>query len=547
MKFWRARIETRFMLAFAVILAFMVFTTALSVWRLYSVDRMAKVLVNEHLARNQLIASWQNAVALNATRATAIAKSDSLELGDYFQGKLADGDKSIAELAASVRRSASASVETGLLVRVAQAGNAYLKVRDEVFRLKSIGRTIEVEKLVSTQLDGALASYEEALRALAAYQKTEANRIARAANDIFTNSVVILVGAGGLAVALGALLAVLLSRSIVRPLRDAAAVATRVASGNLTSAIEVRGQDEIGALMRALQQMNDNLARMARDIRDGVTEIDGALAEIARDNEDLARRTVAQAESVRVITGSMSAMTDTVKRNGEHTQQAHALAADAARVATEGGAVVADVVRTMGSINASSRQIAEIIGVIDGIAFQTNILALNAAVEAARAGEHGRGFAVVANEVRSLSQRSATAAQEIRSLIMNSVNEIANGSDMVNRAGATMQQVVAGINEVTGLVARIKTASDCQTADLLNIGQSIHQIDRTTQQNSVLVQDAVQAIEDLTAQSMRVSASVSRFRIEAHSRPPAPVALGIVTPAEPVPMTGEPARWRLTA
>ncbi|HJV85205.1 MAG TPA: methyl-accepting chemotaxis protein [Noviherbaspirillum sp.] len=547
MKFWRTRIETRFMLAFAVILAFMAFTTALSVWRLYSVDRMAKVLVNEKLARSQLIASWQNAVALNATRATAIAKSDSLELGDYFQGKLTDGDKSIAELAASVRRSAAGSVEIKLLDRIGQAGDAYLKIRNDVFRLKSIGKTIEVEQLVSTKLDGALAAYEGALHALAEYQNAEANRIAHAANDIFTNSVVILIGAGGLALVLGACLAVFLSRSIVLPLRDAAAVATRVASGNLTSAIQVRGQDEISALMRALQQMNDNLAHMARDIRDGVSEIDGALADIARDNEDLARRTVAQAESVRVITGSMAAMTTTVKRNAEHTQEAHALAADAARVATEGGSVVAEVVRTMGSINASSRQIAEIIGVIDGIAFQTNILALNAAVEAVRAGEHGRGFAVVANEVRNLSRRSATAAQEIRSLITNSVNEIANGSDMVNRAGATMQQVVASINEVTGIVAHIKTASDCQTADLLNIGQSIHQIDRTTQQNSELVQDAVRAIDDLTAQSMRVSASVSRFRIDARKMPAAPVPLSIVAPSELVAMNDKPTPRRLIA
>ncbi|WP_168798746.1 methyl-accepting chemotaxis protein [Herbaspirillum sp. ST 5-3] len=546
MNFRLARIETRLMLAFACILALMTFTTGLSVWRLYSVDRMAKVLVNEKLAGLQRVASWQNAVALNATRATAIAKSDSLELGDYYEKQLVDGDRLITELGASIRKSASSAAEAQLMDRITEAENAYLTTRTEVFRLKAIGKTIEVEQLVSSRLDSSLANYEAALRSLGEYQQAQANRMAQESNDLFTNSVLILIGVGGAAVLVSGFLAVVLSRSIVLPLRDAATVATRVAEGDLSSTIHAPGRDEISELMRALQQMNENLSHMARDIQGGVAEIDGALTDIARDNEDLSCRTVAQAESVRAITGSMEAMTTTVKRNAEHTQQAHQLAAGAAQVATEGGAVVSEVVRTMGSINASSRRIVEIISLIDNIAFQTNILALNAAVEAARAGEHGRGFAVVASEVRTLSQRSATAAKEIRELITQSVERIATGSTLADQAGATMQQIVTSINEVTAIVAHIKTASDSQTEDLLTIGQSIDRIDETTHQNSDLVQDAVRAIDDLTAQSMRVSASVSRFRFAptelAHGR----AALRLAASDETL-VLEEPATWRLTA
>jgi methyl-accepting chemotaxis protein len=531
---WRTRISTRLTLSFAVILAFMAFSTALSLWRLNSVDRMAKVLVDDELSKQRLAAEWQSAVNLNATRAIAIAKSDSLELGDYFEKYLAEGDKQIAELARTARGNGPSDAEVALLNRIDTAAVSYVAIRDEVFKLKAVGKTIEVEKLVSSKLEGALADYQFALRALGEHQKLEAQAIARDASEVFSNSVVILLGVGATTIVLGGLLALYLSRSIVKPVQAAASLAARVAAGDLTSVVETAGDDEIGDLMHALKRMNESLTRMAREIQDGTAEIEGTIMTIADDNGDLSDRTAAQANSLRAIAMSMDALMSTAKNNAQHTLQANALAASAAEVAINGGDVVSEVVRTMRTINESSKKIEDIIGVMDGIAFQTNILALNASVEAARAGEDGRGFAVVANEVRTLSQRSATAAKEIRELISASVANAASGARLVDEAGATMQRVVDSINGVTDIVACIKTSSEQQTADLLSIGHSIDQIDSATQQNSELVQDAVHAIGELTDQARRVATSVQQFRLvdgEAHC-----VRLSSISDARPARM-----------
>jgi methyl-accepting chemotaxis protein len=510
---WRTRISTRLTLSFAVVLAFMAFSTALSLWRLNSVDRMAKALVDDELSKQRLVAEWQSAVNLNATRAIAIAKSDSLELGDYFEKYLTEGDKQIAGLAHPASGNAPSDAEAALLNRIDAAAGSYIAIRDEVFKLKAVGKTIEVEKLVSSKLEGALADYQAALHALGEHQKLEAQAIARDASDVFSNSVVILLGVGAATIILGGLLALYLSRSIVKPVQAAASLAARVAAGDLTSVVETGGDDEIGDLMHALKRMNESLTRMAREIQDGTAEIESTIMTIADDNGDLSDRTAAQANSLRAIAMSMDALMSTAKNNAQHTLQANALAASAAEVAINGGDVVSEVVRTMRTINESSKKIEDIIGVMDGIAFQTNILALNASVEAARAGEEGRGFAVVANEVRTLSQRSAMAAKEIRELISASVANAASGALLVDEAGATMQRIVDSINGVTDIVACIKTSSEQQTADLLSIGHSIDQIDSATQQNSELVQDAVHAIGELTDQARRVATSVQQFRL----------------------------------
>ncbi|WP_194724692.1 methyl-accepting chemotaxis protein [Noviherbaspirillum malthae] len=509
---WRTHVGTRLLFAFAIILTFLTFTTGLSVWRLFSVNSMAKILVNDKLANQRVVAEWDAAVSLNATRVIAIAKSDSLELGDYFDQQLKAGERVIADHAAAARKGATTAEERTLIDAIVSAAQTYAAVRDKIFQLKEIGRTQEVEQLVGTELGAAQAAYESALQRLLDHHKQQADNIAVESEAVFKNSVFLLFVAGGIAVLVGIGLAVYLTRNIVRPVTDAANLARRVAAGDLTSVVDTDRGDEIGILLHALFQMNQSLSEMASEIKGGVTEIDRSLSEIAHDNEDLAVRTALQADSLRGISVAMDALTDTVDSNAEATQQAKCLADAAKSVAGEGSEAVASVVSTMDSIQTSSKRIADIISVIDGIAFQTNILALNAAVEAARAGDHGRGFAVVAAEVRSLSQRSSVAAKEIRELITVSVNEVVTGTGMVDQAGITMAKVVDSINQVTEIVARINVASQRQAEGLGEIRQSIVGLDSTTEQNTALVKDAVRALGELTAQSQRVATSVSRFR-----------------------------------
>ena len=311
-----------------------------------------------------------------------------------------------------------------------------------------------------------------------------------------------------------------LVRSITRPLNEAVNIARVVASGDLSSDITVRGTDEIGTLLSSLKNMHDNLADIVAKVRAGTDAIADASAEIAQGNLDLSARTEAQAGSLEETASAMEELTSTVKQNGEHAGAASKLADVASVVAVRGGETVANVISTMGSINDSSRKIVDIIGVIDGIAFQTNILALNAAVEAARAGEQGRGFAVVASEVRNLAQRSAAAAKEIKTLIGNSVEQVDAGSRQVEQAGATMDDVVASVKRVNAIIADIAVASGEQNVGLDQINDAIAQMDAVTQQNAALVEQAAAAAESMREHAATLKEAVSVFKI--HERFAAP-------------------------
>ena len=331
----------------------------------------------------------------------------------------------------------------------------------------------------------------------------------------------LLLGLGVLALAVGTACAWGATASITRPLEQAVALAERVAEGDLASRIAHEGRDEVARLMGALQRMNGSLAGIVGRVRSSTGSIHGASDSIACGNADLSRRTEAQAAALEETAASMVQLDGTVRQSAENARRAAALAQTACDVARKGGAVTAQVVDTMAAIHASAGRIADIIGVIDGIAFQTNILALNAAVEAARAGEQGRGFAVVAAEVRNLAQRSAAAAREIKALIGDSSGKVEAGARLVDQAGGTMREIVASIEQVAGLVGEITLAAQEQTSGISQVSRALQEMDQVTQQNARLVEEAAGSAGNLRGQAAELARLVSVFQLDAAVAPPA--------------------------
>jgi methyl-accepting chemotaxis protein len=311
-----------------------------------------------------------------------------------------------------------------------------------------------------------------------------------------------------------------LIRAISGPLDEAVQVAQKVALGDLTQRIDVDTNNETGKLLQALKDMNESLVRIVGEVRTGTDTISTASSEIASGNLDLSQRTETQASSLEETASSMEELTSTVKQNADNARQANQLAVSASEYAVKGGEVVGNVVNTMDSIKESSRKIVDIIGVIDGIAFQTNILALNAAVEAARAGEQGRGFAVVAAEVRNLAQRSAGAAKEIKTLISDSVEKVDTGSKLVDEAGSTMNEIVTSIKHVADIMSEITAASQEQSAGIEQVNQAITHMDEVTQQNAALVEEAAAAAKSMQDQASNLSMVVSVFKIDRNQARP---------------------------
>ncbi|MGR6079728.1 methyl-accepting chemotaxis protein [Achromobacter xylosoxidans] len=308
---------------------------------------------------------------------------------------------------------------------------------------------------------------------------------------------------------------IFINRTVLKPLHEAGDHFEKISGGDFTGRIEVRSTNEIGQLFAAIKRMQESLTRTVATVRRGVDEINVGSREISAGNTDLSSRTEQQAASLEETAASMEELASTVKQNADNARQANQLAASASDVAERGGSAVAEVVNTMQGISASSRKISEIVSVIDGIAFQTNILALNAAVEAARAGEQGKGFAVVAGEVRSLAQRSAQAAKEIKGLIEDSVSKVGAGSQQVERAGATMQEIVASVKRVTDIMGEISAASEEQSSGIDQVNRAVSQMDEVTQQNAALVEEAAAAAGSLQEQAQRLAEAVAVFKINA--------------------------------
>lgn len=517
MNFSNLNIATRLRLAFGAVVLLLLAIVALSFFAMQELNQSTGELARK---------SWPRVRAANLALDNVRGSFGRLaQLGVATDpAQLKTASERLAANTAAFNQALS-ELDATLVTAESRASNAeakalrdrYVALNARVLALSQAGQRDAALALAFGDAYAAMHKLAASLRAQVSLQEKHFDASADLADGVFSSSVKHMGGAALVALLLAGVAVLVITRSIVRPLAQAVQIARTVAAGDLTTEIRVASRDETGQLMQALKDMNGALQTMVGAVRSGSDTIATASAEIANGNLELSSRTEQQAGALEETASSMEEMTATVKQNADNAHQANGLAAAASSVARKGGSVVSQVVDTMGAINESSRKIVDIIAVIDGIAFQTNILALNAAVEAARAGEQGRGFAVVASEVRNLAQRSSSAAREIKTLIDDSVQQVTQGSKLVDDAGSTMQEVVASVQRVTDIMADIASASREQDAGILQINTAITEMDSVTQQNAALVEEAAAAADSLQEQASGLAQLVSRFKVEAYA------------------------------
>nr|WP_274387232.1 methyl-accepting chemotaxis protein [Noviherbaspirillum aridicola] len=497
-------------------------------WRLQSNIAAMEEMTDVTMAKERLISEWAASTGLNGVRTIFVAETEDAVRREQFQAAIKETSAHISGLQKKLDAFPRDEQEQQQLARIADTRKQYIDARDAVFKEKAVDEAA-ARRLVQERLEPALREYTAQIRKLSDWQAERIvamrGRMAEMGRDAQWQIALL----GALAVALAVAAAVFITRSIRSELggepAQAAGIACRIAEGDLTREIVLDGRDR-ASLMHAMGAMQQSLTRIVTEVRAATESISTASDEIARGNLDLSSRTEEQASALEETASSMEELTSTVRQNADNARQANQLARTAADVAGTGGEVVSQVVGTMAAIDASSRKIVDIIGVIDGIAFQTNILALNASVEAARAGEQGRGFAVVAGEVRNLAQRAASAAREIKALINDSVQQVDQGSQLVAQAGKTMQEVVTSIARVTDIMAEISAASQEQATGIEHVSQAIAQMDQVTQQNAALVEQAAAASEAMREQAARLAAAVGAFRLAGARAGSAPAMSG---------------------
>ncbi|MCH8179846.1 MAG: MCP four helix bundle domain-containing protein [Proteobacteria bacterium] len=485
-------------------------------YRLVSVNDQVATLVEQHMVRVEELYEVKENLNLVARAVRNIALMDDKVAMQAEQERIKKARARNSELMKSLDGSLKGDQERALLAQIQRLRGTYGDTIDQSIALGMNGQAAEAREVLIKENRPVQSRYFEVLEALIDLQKKAMNDTAQEVRDSSASASVLMLGIAGVAAVVGGLMAWSLTHSITHQLGGepdyASNVAREIAAGNLAVEVKVAPGDK-DSLLAAMRVMRDSLADVVTRVRQGSESVATASAQIATGNHDLSGRTEEQASALEETAASMEQLGSTVAHNADNARQANQLAQSASSVAEQGGDVVAQVVSTMRDINTSSQKIADIIGVIDGIAFQTNILALNAAVEAARAGEQGRGFAVVASEVRSLAGRSAEAAKEIKTLITDSVERVEQGSMLVDKAGSTMHEVVTSIRRVTDIMSEITAASIEQSTGVSQVGEAVTQMDQTTQQNAALVEEMAAAASSLQHQAQDLVQSVNVFKL----------------------------------
>jgi len=544
MKFLNLTIAKRLGLGFGLVSLFLLLVIALGLTSMRQIqDRMDEATkvnnVETRLAQTMDLTVTERALALRNLILLKEEKEIQIEVARIAEQekKYAAAQQKLGEMFAKLE--GTSSEEKSLLEQIRTQSGLAAPFIQRAAALALEQKQDDAYKLLRYEFRPVQKRWWELLRTLIAVEEKQNSEASSMAEAAYSQARLVMLSIGSLALLTSLLAAVLITRSVTRQLGcepdEAAAIAGQIASGNLAVPIHTRAGDT-HSLLHAMQSMRDSLAQIVQQVHASTETIATAAGQIAMGNLDLSSRTEQQASTLEQTASSMEELTSTVRINTDHARQANGLAESASDVATKGGAVVAQVVDTMAAIDVSARKIVDIIAVIDGIAFQTNILALNAAVEAARAGEQGRGFAVVATEVRSLAQRSAAAAKEIKDLIGDSVDKVQAGNRLVEQAGSTMHEVVASVRRVTGIMSEMMSASQEQSAGIEQINIAVTQMDNVTQQNAALVEEAAAAAQAMQEQVNSLNEVVSVFRVgniaggrdaglRVVSRPPPPLAV----------------------
>lgn len=513
-KLTHLKIGQRLGLGFGIVILLMLALTVIGVYRLNQINGNIRSIANDYYPRTVMANTVKGALDETARSMRNLLFMSTV---DEIKGELdaiARAGGTIDDTLKRLAKDTSSAEGKRMLDAVNAARAQYTPVLNNFLAAVKDGQVEQARDLILPEIAPYQVAYFKALDNLITFQGRGMEQAGQEAEQVSGAASVLMIAMASIATLLAVLVGYSVMRSITRPLNAAINIAERVAGGDLSVRVESTSQDETGKLLAALQNMRDGLVSAVMQVRDGSDAISIAAREIADGNANLSARTELQASTLEETASSMLELTDAVNHNADNARQANQLVLNASQVAMQGGKVVTQVVSTMKEIKDSSRQIVEIIGVIDGIAFQTNILALNAAVEAARAGEQGRGFAVVAAEVRGLAQRSASAAKEIAGLIQNSVKKVDAGSELVDAAGNTMQDIVRSVKHVADIMVEISAASEEQSAGIRQINDAIEQIDDMTQQNSALVEQAAAAAQSMHDQSVALGHAVAIFKTD---------------------------------